>query len=85
MPADHTIICAAEVAPGVACGQPNFRPMTDGYAVRHAMWVRPAHPFIPGQTCRDCNGSGLDQWQSGAVVNVYPCPRCIAGVERIND
>jgi hypothetical protein len=79
-----TIICAAEVAPGVACGLPeNAAYDATGGAL---LDVHPdLHPFIPGQTCRDCNGSGLDQWQSGAVVNVYPCPRCIAGVERIND
>lgn len=43
------------------CGEADFRPMTDGYAMRHALWVKPSHPYQPVtiEPCPTCRGTGV--------------------------
>ena len=76
-------ICIHQGEDGTVCGKPDLRPMTDGYAMRHALWVRPAHPFVPGRKCPTCDGYGkVENGWAPSIEHVPDCPTCAASPVR---
>lgn len=69
-------VCIYQGEDGTVCGKPDLRPMTDGYAMRHALWVRPAHSFVPGRKCPTCGGSGYVMRVRPGAEHHNGCPTC---------